>query len=423
MRSNTVDELENTTVTATTTMTKTKTKTTAKHDATISSTTTIFSVVLWYSSNIGLLLTNKCLLSVYEFHYPIFITTLHMGMCFLLSILVRMALVMNKNSNDPTSTSGNAIEEHQTIRDIHHLLKIALLSVVFVSSVVSGNVSLRYIPVSFNQAISATTPFFTAILSRLFLYKEETRETYLALIPVVVGIVIASGYEPMFNSYGFAACVTATFLRALKSVLQGFLLANEKEKLDAFSLLLFMSPIALAILGLACSVMEPNAFEVMLAKMMTSQSTNVVSFKVALFLNCTLAFVVNLSNFMVTKCTSPLTLQVLGNAKSVLAVFISVMLFRNPISGIGMMGYCISVAGVYFYSDAKNRSSGSNKILRTSKVAETYFKISEDDDDDDDDDDDNNNNNDENCEKRLPTGGANVKTIKELANRNEHHIL
>jgi drug/metabolite transporter (DMT)-like permease len=412
MRSNTVDELENTTVTATTTTTKTKTKTTAKHDATISSTTTIFSVVLWYSSNIGLLLTNKCLLSVYEFHYPIFITTLHMGMCFLLSILVRMALVMNKNSNDPTGTSGNAIEEHQTIRDIHHLLKVALLSVVFVSSVVSGNVSLRYIPVSFNQAISATTPFFTAILSRLFLCKEETRETYLALIPVVVGIVIASGYEPMFNSYGFAACATATFLRALKSVLQGFLLANEKEKLDAFSLLLFMSPIALAILGLACSVMEPNAFEVM-----SSQSTKVVSFKVALFLNCTLAFVVNLSNFMVTKCTSPLTLQVLGNAKSVLAVFISVMLFRNPISGIGMMGYCISVVGVYFYSDAKNRSSGSNKILRTAKVAEIDFKISEDDDDDDDDDDE------EECEKRLPTGDANVKTIKELANRNEHHIL
>ena len=40
-----------------------------------------------------------------------------------------------------------------------------LLGCVFCVSVVLGNVSLRYIPVSFNQAIGATTPFFTAVLA------------------------------------------------------------------------------------------------------------------------------------------------------------------------------------------------------------------------------------------------------------------
>jgi hypothetical protein len=38
--------------------------------------------------------------------------------------------------------------------------------------------------------------------------------------------------------------------------------------------------------------------------------------------NCSIAFLVNLSNFMVTKCTSPLTLQVLGNAKVREPIFI-----------------------------------------------------------------------------------------------------
>ena len=39
-----------------------------------------------------------------------------------------------------------------------------------------------------------------------------------------------------------------------------------------------------------------------------------------LLLNCVIAFSVNLTNFLVTKCTSPLTLQVLGNAKGAVAV-------------------------------------------------------------------------------------------------------
>ena len=45
--------------------------------------------------------------------------------------------------------------------------------------------------------------------------------------------------------WGFLACFTATFARALKSVLQGLLLTNENERLDSLNLLLFMSPSAL----------------------------------------------------------------------------------------------------------------------------------------------------------------------------------
>jgi hypothetical protein len=201
-------------------------------------------------------------------------------------------------------------------------------------------------------------------------------------------------------------------MRALKSVLQGLILADEKNKLDPFSLLLFMSPIAFTILVLACSMMESNAFEVMSAKMMMSSSTNIVSFKVTLIINCTLAFLVNLSNFMVTKCTSPLTLQVLGNAKSVLAVVISVMLFHNPVSAIGMIGYCVSLLGIYLYSDAKSRSSGSNNFSSARVVETVFFKLADDKDEDDED-----------CERNLRRGCENVEIMNESVNRNTQHIL
>ena len=42
--------------------------------------------------------------------------------------------------------------------------------------------------------------------------------------------------------------------------------------------------------------------------------------------------------------------QVLGNVKGVVAVVLSVLWFKNPISFIGMLGYGITVGGVVAYS-------------------------------------------------------------------------
>ena len=48
-------------------------------------------------------------------------------------------------------------------------------------------------------------------------------QVYGTLVPVVLGVVIASGFEPSFNVVGFSACIAATVMRALKTVLSGVL--------------------------------------------------------------------------------------------------------------------------------------------------------------------------------------------------------
>ena len=231
---------------------------------------------------------------------------------------------------------ASGIVPKQAIKGRKHAIKIAVLAVVFVASVVGGNISLRFIPVSFNQAIGATTPFFTALLSLFIMRHKESTQTYMTLIPIVLGIMIASKAEPLFHPVGFVACFSATFARALKSVLQGLLLTSDNEKLDSLNLLMYMSPVALFVLVASANIMEPDAFGVFYQNCLDSPQ-----FFFTLTLNCVLAFSVNLTNFLVTKCTSPLTLQVLGNAKGAVAVVVSIILFRNPVSGIGMVGYRI----------------------------------------------------------------------------------
>lgn len=88
------------------------------------------------------------------------------------------------------------------------------------------------------------------------------------------------------------------------------------------------------------------------------------AFWLLLLLNSFLAYFVNLTNFLVTKHTSALTLQVLGNAKGVVAVVISVMCFRNPVTVYSMLGYGITVGGVVLYSHAKKRTSRKAEAAR-----------------------------------------------------------
>jgi hypothetical protein len=45
----------------------------------------------WYFSNIGVILLNKYLLSVWGFKYPIFLTMCHMIMCAFLALCVRIS--------------------------------------------------------------------------------------------------------------------------------------------------------------------------------------------------------------------------------------------------------------------------------------------------------------------------------------------
>lgn len=144
---------------------------------------TIGLVTSWYSSNIGVLLLNKYLLSNYGFKYPIFLTMCHMTACSLLSYIAIAWMKM---------------VPMQTIRSRLQFLKISALSFVFCISVVFGNISLRFLPVSFNQAVGATTPFFTAVFAYLMTLKREAWLTYVTLIPVVTGVIIASGVCMLF---------------------------------------------------------------------------------------------------------------------------------------------------------------------------------------------------------------------------------
>ena len=309
-----------------------------------------------YAANIGVVLLNKYLLSYYGFRFPVLLTLLHMVACSLLT----------------AATVAGGFVRVQRLKTQRQFAKVTLLSMAFTVVIVLGNVSLRLIPVSFNQALGACTPLFTAILERVVQNKHESFWTYTALVPVVLGIIVATGFEPSFHLIGFAACMLATALRAFKTVLQvrplvcdtsaaslnhlaicalqrhtnvhgltaarrgraaqplvlqtcavtrivasgtefdqarhvvqAVLLSEPTEKLNSFNLLLYMAPLSTLALVPATLILEPQGFPA--AQQLLADRPG---FLQILLVNCLLAFSANLFNFLITRHTSALTLQV-----------------------------------------------------------------------------------------------------------------
>ncbi|KAF4696238.1 hypothetical protein FOZ63_032145 [Perkinsus olseni] len=87
-------------------------------------------------------------------------------------------------------------------------------------------------------------------------------------------------------------------------------------------------------------------------------------------LNCLNACLLNLSNFITASFVSPLTLQLLGNVKTVLGIFISALIFGNAVTPTQAVGCGAAVGGVYVYQRfGKSYESATQHYLEAKEFA------------------------------------------------------
>eukprot|EP01025_Chloroclados_australasicus_P021457 TRINITY_DN2257_c0_g1_i5.p1 TRINITY_DN2257_c0_g1~~TRINITY_DN2257_c0_g1_i5.p1 ORF type:complete len:327 (-),score=21.66 TRINITY_DN2257_c0_g1_i5:698-1678(-) len=289
-------------------------------------------VSTWYISNITIIILNKLLISYYGFHYPILLTMCHMICAGLL-----------------TSVVGSlGVYEIDQIKSLRQMYKVAFLSIIFMGSILCGNLALMFVEVSFYQSVAATTPFFVAVLAAILQGRIERMPTYSTLVPVAFGTITSSSGEPNLNLIGLCLCLGATFARGLKTVVQSMLLSSDDQKLNSQSLLKYMAPFAVMMLVPLVLIYEPDAAHITLQKLANSRQF------VGLFmLNVLSAYFVNLFNFLVTKQLGALSIQVLGNIIGVVGAVVSVGVFWNPVTPMGVIGYGMTITGVFLYLVAK----------------------------------------------------------------------
>lgn len=335
----------------------------------------------WFASTVLLISFNKILMrDGSKFRLPIFLTFMHMCVAYVcceivLSFKERSLVVaaFNSSSGSSGSSSGSnkssnsafRVSARQQLQSNRQFWKIFALSQTFAVSIVAAVASLEYLEVSFEQAIAACTPAVTAFMGMVILRKKEHWRVWASLTPVILGGMVTAGAEPTFHAKGLALVLASMVARATKSCLQELLLSSaeseggvskdgvvqQSEKLDSLNSLRWMSLMSVCTL-LPASV-EFEGVCAIKAALRSAYEENDLAW--ALCANCAGAFLVNISQFLVTQHVGALSMQVLGNVKTIVTVVFSVVIFKNVVGLRSMLGYALTLIGCFVYLREKRR--------------------------------------------------------------------
>lgn len=299
-------------------------------------------IIFWFIFNIMTVILNKYIFQTLSWVFPIALTVVHMITGTLGAVLILRIL------------------QWKTIPFIQldwqkYTRGAVPLAVLFCTNIVLGNVSLRWVPVSFMQTVKSSVPFFTVILERIFFWEggEIDRRVDLSLLPIVGGVAMASYYEVNFNWTGFIAALVASVITALMAIMSSRLL---RTKMDGVNLLYYMSPLSFVMLT---PFVLTGEWEDMVADWALRENGSFLL--TILVISGAGAFMLNISQFLLIKNTSALTFTVAGNCKVVINIALSVMIFRNQVTFLNGFGCILTILGASYYQQVRYEINQKNQ--------------------------------------------------------------
>lgn len=226
------------------------------------------------------------------------------------------------------------------------------------------------------HTIKGLSPLFTVLAYRFIFDIRYPKATYLSLIPLTTGVMLACSGKHGFNGHflGILYALLATiifvtqnifskrlFNEAARAEAEGFNATS--RKLDKLNLLCYSSGLAFLITGPIWFWSEGiNIIGDFLwdGSVDLAQSPNAFDhgrLTLEFVFNGTFHFGQNILAFVLLSMVSPVTYSVASLLKRVFVIFIAIIWFRSPTTNLQAVGIGLTFFGLYLY----DRSSEKNK--------------------------------------------------------------
>jgi len=309
-------------------------------------------LIYYFAFNLGLTLYNKLVLQ--GFPFPWTLTGIQM-----LSGSIGTQIAMRQGYFTPANL---------TTRENVIMLAFSFLYTV---NIAVSNLSLHLVTVPFHQVVRAMTPLFTIVLAAMFMHKRHSRETYMSLGPVVLGVVFATYGDYYFTAWGFVLTLLGTLLAAIKTLVTNRVQVG-RLKLHPLDLLVRMSP--LAFIQCVCFAWSSGELERVRAYGATEMTREKAT---ALAVNGLIAFGLNVVSFTANKKTSALTMTVAANVKQVLTIILAVAIFNISVNPTNLFGISLTLFGGAWYArvelNEKRAKLQGNALSNGSRLASSTF--------------------------------------------------
>jgi solute carrier family 35 protein E1 len=286
---------------------------------------------LWYLFNIYFNIYNKQVLKV--FHYSLTVSAAQFAVGSVIVILM-WALNLYKR---PKITGAQ-------------LAVIFPLAIVHMLGNLFTNMSLGKVSVSFTHTIKAMEPFFSVVLSAMFLGEIPSLWVVGSLLPIVGGVGLASMSEVSFNWAGFWSAMASNLTNQSRNVLSKKLMVKKEDSLDNITIFSIITLMSFMLLAPVTIFMEGVKFT---PAYLQSAGLNVKQVYTWFILAALSFHAYQQVSYMILQRVSPVTHSVGNCVKRVVVIVSSVIFFKTPVSMINALGTGIALVGVFLYSRVK----------------------------------------------------------------------
>ena len=237
------------------------------------------------------------------------------------------------------------------------------------------------IPVSLVHTIKGLSPLFTVLAYRLVFRIRYKRATYLSLIPLTFGVMLACSTDFSTNFWGITASLVAALVFVTQNIFSKKLFTESARaeaegqthlprRLDKLNLLCYCS--VGAFLFSAPVWLYTEGYEIM-GDLWKDASIDLVEKKgtldhgqlaVEFVFNGVFHFFQNILAFVLLSMLSPVSYSVASLIKRVWVILVAVIWFRSSTTSIQVVGIALTCFGLYLY----DRTSMEDAAERRTKA-------------------------------------------------------
>lgn len=311
----------------------------------------IMFILSWYLFATLISLYNKWMFSPdhYNFQYPLFVSSCHMLIQFILASLSLATFTSIRPTTRPSPHN--------------YATKAAPCGIASGLDIGLSNSSLKTVTLSFYTMCKSSSLAFVLCFAFIFKLEKPTYKLTGIIALITAGVILMVSSETQFDFWGMIEVLSASCMGGLRWSLTQILLDKKSMGMNSpIATIFWLAPtmgITLAICSMAFegwnTIMSQEVFFGDLGKSLTTMGYIVTAGG--------LAFLMTVSEYFLIQRTSVVTLSIAGVFKEVGTIFLSTVVFHDIMTPLNISGLAITLFGIALYNVLKYQESIKSKHL------------------------------------------------------------
>ncbi|XP_045458450.1 solute carrier family 35 member C2 [Melitaea cinxia] len=287
-------------------------------------------ILLYFSLSIGLTFYQRWLLK--DFHYPLTVVMYHLVVKWILSVIVRSILYLI------TGTSQLVLSFMTCLRSVAPTGLASGIDVGF------SNWGLELVTISLYTMTKSTTIIFILGFAILLGLEKKSWSLVGIVLMIAIGLIMFTYKATQFNLLGFNFLLLASFAAGLRWTFAQLLMQKSKLGLhNPVDMVFHVQPwMFLSLLPFTIMFEGSKCIDELLKLSPEELMPTILKVSVG----ATIAFAMEISEFLVVTYTSSLTLSIAGIFKEMCILVLAVEVSGDQLSPINVVGLAVCLLGI-----------------------------------------------------------------------------